>query len=451
MTTYSPPEQHTSLANTSSFSHLYHPGWLESNEDDTQSTALVQTSGAFDLTQTDLLYSMPELPELSFQIHVGPEDLIYYFNTIIGKQYQLNKRQHLRSILTQGVKESPSSQVAAVLLAQQERRLVRDEDFKHTLCLLRENLFRKTTLTLTGGDAIAALQSISAVLFKGGIGFGWRDFLSIAGAFSRGVFDRSAYPAEALWHCTSQERFIVKITLWFDVLASITLQCRPRFSDVFRNLFEVQQRSADCVNDTVSMLGPMGCENRVAWALCEIMALAQQKTADQLSGYFSNPRLVAAGNAILQHLQPKPVPIFHLQDDENGKPPLAKIRWLTSEVFRTSAIVLLHNVVSGDYPRCPEIKDGIRDTITCLQNVPPSAEREVVRSVVSCICICGCLTDDLEEQTYLVGLLKAQYASDVTGNSRQVQQVMQDVWNARAGGDYTNWRDIISSRDILLV
>jgi hypothetical protein len=153
------------------------------------------------------------------------------------------------------------------------------------------------------------------------------------------------------------------------------------------------------------------------------------------------PELVRRGEKIERHLN-RPSQGPHDSD-------VARI--LTSEVFRASARVYLHSVLSGDYPSCNEIAEGVQDTIRCLEKVPKDRNRKVVRSVVFSICICGCLTDIGWQRDFFLELLRGQHES--VGNCVQVERLIRRVWKARENGNYESvtWRDVMRHTQMLLV
>jgi len=134
-------------------------------------------------------------------------------------------------------------------------------------------------------------------------------------------------------------------------------------------------------------------------------------------------------------------------------------RRLTNEIFRASARVYLHTVLSGENPSCPEIMHGVADTIHALRQVPtesPRVNRDVIRSVVFGICICGCLTDDRGQRAFLLKVLQSQQGESV-GNVAEVQALMEKVWDRRDNnqnvGHPVNWRDVMreSTKELLLL
>lgn len=301
------------------------------------------------------------------------------------------------------------------------------------------------------GDAMAALHIISWVLFGGGKGQ-WQQCLNVAWKFSEKVLYNPQWlsPQDAMMNCTPSTRFIVKTSMWFDVLASATRVEAPRFIEVFRELFDPSQAhitgaSIDNVPDQLSMLPIMGCANHIVWALAEISNLACWKEYQIANGALSTFELVKRGMHIEGFLKaPGTDHLFEMD-------PLQEARLLTSEVFRASARVYLHSVISGDHPQCKEIREAVADTIECLRRVPTSDTRSVVRSVVFSICICGCLTDDPAQRQFLLEKLDSQQAESV-GNCAEVKELMGQVWRNRTESNVTvTWRDVMRRTEMLLV
>jgi hypothetical protein len=262
--------------------------------------------------------------------------------------------------------------------------------------------------------------------------------------------------------------------VWFDVLASVTQMRVPKFLEVYRTVFGPKQgayiESAPCA--ALSMIPVMGCENHIVLAIAEISELSSWKEMQTRTGCLSMPKLVQRGMEIEQK---------YLQRNSNGAfppdhyltPPTSSSyaeseareiyqkRNLTNDIFRASARVYLHTVLSGDYPSSPEISSAVTETIEYLKRVPQAnnaaLSRAVVRSVVFGICICGCLTDQPSQQAFLRELL-GQQEVEVVGNVMAVRRLMEDVWRRRATAEgkktwTVNWREVMleGGRELLLV
>ncbi|KAI0330264.1 hypothetical protein GY45DRAFT_1251195 [Cubamyces sp. BRFM 1775] len=313
----------------------------------------------------------------------------------------------------------------------------------------------------TEGDAMAGLHIVSSFLFSGGRG-NWEVWLDIACQYvQRMLNDQRFYgPEDALKKCSESTRFIIKTTMWFDVLASVTTQTVPRFLETYRALFGGQGAyigDPAANSPEISMLPVMGCENKIVLAIAEISNLACWKESHLGRGTLSMPDLVHRGQEIEDTLlaPSSPQPLAN---------EVAQRRRLTNDIFRASARVYLHTVLSGDYPACPEIMNAVAETIEALRRVPmarqaPSLHRSVVRSVVFGICIGGCLTDEPRQRAFLLEMLEAQQQESV-GNIGEVKRLMQKVWDRRdaerGSARYyrpVDWRAVMreSNADLLLL
>ncbi|KAI0671469.1 fungal-specific transcription factor domain-containing protein [Trametes maxima] len=306
------------------------------------------------------------------------------------------------------------------------------------------------------GEAMAGLHIVSSFLFTGGRG-PWDLWLEVACRYVQNILNDTRYygPEHALKSCSESTRFIIKTTMWFDVLASVTTRTVPRFLETYRTLF-----SGAYIGDPstsapeISMLPVMGCENKIVLAIAEISNLAYWKSSQIRRGTLSIPELVHRGADIEERLlgPSSPQPLAN---------EVAQRRRLTNDIFRASAKVYLHTVLSGDYPPCPEIMAAVTETVDALRRVPldaPSVHRSVVRSVVFGICLGGCLTDDQRQRRFLLQMLEVQQRESV-GNVGEVRQLMEEVWtrrdNARTPSHYhpVDWRAVMSEsgNDLLLL
>jgi hypothetical protein len=325
---------------------------------------------------------------------------------------------------------------------------------------------------------MAGLFVVSAFLFRGGRG-AWQHFLTVAADWVWNVLHHAALdPAETILRCSDSQQFVIKTTFWFDILASTTRLEPPRFIAFYRKLWS-SQRGAYIEGSSggsrpqqlpapLSMMSVMGCENETALAIAETSVLACWKVAQERQGKLSVPDLVDRGRIIekecLSHLAspssssgsgggggvvPYSAGSSSIPDDLSAK------RRLTADIFRATARVYLHSVISGEHPGCPEIREGVRETIECLRRVPvgagssggngngngsgsrststgSSVARSVLRSVVFGICLCGCLADEAEDREFLLRRLDAEEQAEGVGNCASARLVMQEVWRRRA-------------------
>lgn len=342
---------------------------------------------------------------------------------------------------------------AAFLLSplHQQNSTGSDSESDHYFTHVRQSLVGKAHPD--EGDAMAALTVVSWVILRGGRGQ-WQEFLDVACRYADDVLFRPECdgPQAALMQCSPTTRFIIKTSMWYDVVASTARIEVPRFLQVFRDVFDPNHidgvdGSLPSVPEELSMLPIIGCESHIVWALAEISDLAIWKDRQKERGAFNAQELVNRGNKIETHIMPPiSLPAF---DSE-----LEHTRVLTSQVFRASARVYLHSVLSGDYPNCQGIANGVKDAIHWLQQVPELSAPSVVRSVAFSICIGSCLTDVPWQRNFLLELLTMKHESaTAVGNWAEMKRLIQEIWFSRktSGYESVNWRDVMRKTEMLLV
>ncbi|KAG0706749.1 fungal-specific transcription factor domain-containing protein [Suillus ampliporus] len=373
--------------------------------------------------------------------------LQHYMDHVLRIQY-LHADGSIDSLIWNLIHSSDTAREAACLLANLHRKSTQGGSIGYNAPEDRDvyKRIQRATKPVTEGDALGSLCMVSYFLFSGGQGH-WQAFLDSACQFSINFLKlKHPSPDWALMSCTDSMRFIIKTSMWFDVLASATLIRRPMFLEVLRSLYGPAALNNDRAE--LSMMGVMGCENRIVLALAEIADLACWKDELVQAGKLSVPELVRRGQRI-QSILESTIDSSRHHDGDTEK---SIRRRLTSEVFRASALVYLHSVISGDHPQCPEIIAGIQDTVDCLKRAESdvSTARHVVRSVVFSICICGCLTDDIPHREYFLRRLREQQTETV-GNCARVGDLMRRVWRSRAGGKPVDWRVVMQESQMLLV
>jgi hypothetical protein len=285
-------------------------------------------------------------------------------------------------------------------------------------------------------DALAGLECVSIFLFDGGLG-DWNVFLSFACDWVESRLAKASETAQQsgkeLWEVMAEgvqesalSMFVVRTTMWFEVLASVTQIRQPRFFDYYRVIFgpldpsrfedisdpsflrldaNQSQKSRQAERDRrFSMLEVMGCDNSTFLAIAEISALSAWKEENAQMGCLSAVELVRRGTDIETRYLSRAPPIFPGTGPNSNVDDLETRRHYTSAIFFAAAKLYLHTVLSGDRPSVPEIAGGVRETVEALEKVPvqPSKLRSsVVRSVVFPICLAGCMTEDIDDGTVL--------------------------------------------------
>jgi len=391
----------------------------------------------------------------SFQPDTSGGLVQHYLQNVLGLQYLLADKDLFSRVMQESTNTSDVAYEAVCLLSsvhlhKLQPRLQGDEieiRQRRLLPILNKH-------TYAAGDVMAALHVISSFLFLGGSG-PWADWLNVAYIFIDSIFLRNIQTpvADILISCDEHCRYIIKTAMWFDVLASACLLQTPHFLAQYRQLFRPPSAHIDnkppAVPPRLSMLSVMGCENHVVWAMAEVTHLLVWKNREQSRGCLSMPSLVDRGMQIEKHILPRPGAPLPPRSDS-----LDYDRYVTSDVFRASTRVYLHSVISGSHPSCPEIIEGIDDTLRCLERVEAcSTSRSVVRSVVFSIYLCGCLTDDERKRQTFLKHLETQEVENV-GNSFDVKILMTQVWDDRKKHRFeepVRWQEFLRRSSILLV
>ncbi|KAI0255154.1 fungal-specific transcription factor domain-containing protein [Lactifluus subvellereus] len=422
-------------------------------------------------SQLPVPHPHPPAPAQSIAPSMSPHQsglVRHYLDHVLRRQYLLADTS-IAEFIVRTVQQNRAVRDAVCLLASlHQESLGQDElvlygeassDYLKTYKRICADLRTSAAGGYTEYEAMTGLFVVSAFLFRGGRG-AWQEFLSVSADWVWNVLHRGGDPAEIILHCSDAQQFIIKTTFWFDILASTTRLQPPRFLNFYRELWSPRRgayidgaAAGPSVPSAFSMMSVMGCANETALAIAEISALACWKESRAQQGVLSVPELVDRGRTIETELllhasatQAQPPPPGGVYYPAGGADDLAAKRRLTADIFRATARVYLHSVLSGEYPGCPEIRDGVRETIECLRRVPAgqsnNVAHSVLRSVVFGICLCGCLTDDETVQEFLLNRLEEEQAEDV-GNCASARSVMQQVWQQRqgsGGSSSLSWR-----------
>jgi C6 transcription factor Pro1 len=393
-------------------------------------------------------------------LHPSSDDLVtYYMEHVLKIQFLLMDQPWLQYMMHDCISRSTTAFVAVRLLAELHRWCLQNKGLRGNPDIVsrRKALFHELTTNMYPpgsdgrGEAVAALQLVSSYLFVGGSGE-WQSSLGLSCEYAKAVLRSSAYAnaSDALLKCHHIQRFVIKTSMWFDVLASASQLTKPYFLEEYRELFDPSNAHFDAPPpEELDMIAVMGCSNRIVWAMAEITNLACWKANSHAQGRPSTVGLMEKANDIQKFLMIRG-PISKL----TGRNDVQGLRDLTSEVFRSSALVYLHSVISGDYPSCPEIQMNVHSTIKLLELIPDMSEttRSVTRCVVFCIFICGCLTGDKSQRDYLINRL-AQQNDKPVGNCSRVQSLLKQVWDEwdRDPRQPVRWRKVLKDPSMLLV
>ncbi|KAF4596251.1 hypothetical protein EYR40_008063 [Pleurotus pulmonarius] len=407
-------------------------------------------------------------PEVNLSPNPEIDGLVgHYMSTVVGIQYLLANKSETARMIFNTVQNFPLVRNAVRLLASvhQHKRGTKADD----MALLRVEsnafeIYNDLTQQLIPGplsqrrqyikeDAMTALLIISSVLFDGGMG-NWHMWLHVAYAYVDSIFRQYNNPADALARVNDEKMsFIIKTTLWFDVIASVTTQEPPHYLDIIDELFSPEQARIDEGYGTVSMLDVMGCDNNTFWAMARTSALSCWKQDRISKGSLSVPELVTKGSDIEQALTHAYYPTQQADAEDED---ICRIR--TAEIFRASTLAWLHSIISGDRPNVPEVANAVQTTLKCLTNIPSNTphekrlERSIVRSTVFSIFMCGVFATKRQDRMLLLSHLGRQ-SEDNVGNCTAISRLMKQIWEQcdRDGRKSVKWREPLKISQILLV
>ncbi|KAF8969158.1 fungal-specific transcription factor domain-containing protein [Flammula alnicola] len=403
-------------------------------------------------------FSISLLPSEQIPFELVNNSMQNYVRNVVKIQYLLGDRNVLPTMIWDAIKTHADSHEAVNLLAkayygrQSDAHFSVLQDFTvvTTIRSLKGSLESKGRFT--ADDAMAALHIVSLYLFDGGRGK-WDDFIFFASRYVKDVLENpnyyNNYPA-ALEAASAKEQFVVKTTIWFDVLAAVTTQQPPHLLSYIRELFK-PDRSYVGTPPTYSMLSPMGCENVVVWALAETAYLAYWKRRHEEMGELSVRELVQKVQEIEAHLQPGPRPERPQPDSDSYS------RFVASEIFRTATRLFLKSVESGDYPHVLEIRECVNETYDAIMQFPlglSALRPAIVRSTVFGIFMCGSLSDDRDQRRMLRIQLQQHSGHEGVGNCTTVSTLLDELWANRdvlPPNHPVQWRQYLNKAQILLV
>ena len=431
----------------SSFSPLYHDHILFTED---ESIGLI-----------DSLNDNDSVPYLPTGMHLVPNHVVNAaFVHNINLQFRLGNQNVLPNMIWEAVNKHDGARQAVTLLArvyygrqqQPQQIALADCTNERLLAQLQEEL-RKDNFD--ADDALAALHVVSIFLVDGGKG-AWNEFLALASQYVGNILGHSRYkgPRDALLNCNAKDALIIKTVLWYDVLASVTLRRPPTTLSVINEMFNPMRSGIEeTTNPQYSMISPMGCENKVLWALAKTSALSCWKMDQIRRGTLSAPGLYNKAIEINSHLerdpnQPYPPPLNPMDDREISPA-------FVAEIFRASTRLFLWTIVNGEYPHVKDVRQGIEDIFNSVKalGLDYTVYPSVVRSTVFGLYACGALTENLEHRATLRTYLSTASMSEGVGNCTTTLQLLEKIWNSRnpKSRSPVDWLGPLAGANILLV
>ncbi|KIY43973.1 hypothetical protein FISHEDRAFT_51977 [Fistulina hepatica ATCC 64428] len=257
-------------------------------------------------------------------------------------------------------------------------------------------------------------------------------------------------PATSL-HNAVPFNFIIKRTMWFDVLAAVTLQEPPVFVDVYRQVFRptysgiVGEGVTGVVPRELDMMNVMGCANHVCWALAEASVLSYQASEG-----LTVREVYRKITEIEGCLQPNFMPP---QASSSAEGATGLARQLSADIFRAATLLYLHAILERDQPANPEIKHDVDEVMAAFGRAQEHADvlEKVARTTVFALFLAGALTTRRIHRQTIVGLLQYNRRGRV-GNRWTIERTLGDLWKDRnRNGPSVDWRKVLRDNQLLLV
>ncbi|OBT98015.2 hypothetical protein VE01_04004 [Pseudogymnoascus verrucosus] len=385
---------------------------------------------------------------------VDTELLMHYLDHVFPLQFPFYKpsvvsggRGWLLSILT----TTKPLYYAAISLAAYHRQsmLCRDSASKHhgldleslerqyarALSELRQYLAKigdkkEARTQVENVDVLSCLvMLISLEMFKGDAR-NWRMHLSAAAVLVPDIKreERVAEFASLSPGYQSALFFFAGVVGWYDILSCSTTG-EPPFS------------KCECIGTALGYIfldKIMGCENWAMLLIMDIAFLNDWKQNLQISAQLSMRELVTRATHIERGLEDglRDTSSRLSQLTNHSTPSILStgiqesphLTLLITRIFACSALVYLDVVVSGAYPKMPEIRKNVSRTIDALRALPDIA---MINSLTWAYCITGCMAIE-EEQMFFRGLAVSSNGDTPTfGNFSKALSIVEECWRLR--------------------
>ncbi|KAF2812002.1 uncharacterized protein BDZ99DRAFT_285148 [Mytilinidion resinicola] len=246
---------------------------------------------------------------------------------------------------------------------------------------------------------------------------------------------------------SSALHFFAGVMAWYDILSCVTTGVKSfchcalgclAMGDGFIQLDKV-----------------MGCQNWAMLCIMEIATLDEWRREEQERGRLSVRELVSRAADIERELEGGLDGMVRASSESsdfstpNSQDPV----YLITRAFASAALVYIHVVASGPYPKLPEIRKAVTRTLAALQAFP---DQHVVAALFWPLCIAGAMALDEDEDFFRNQVTQGPVCGPRFGNSSKVSAVLEECWKVRREENGTRtieWREAMErvGVDVLLV
>ncbi|KDQ57064.1 hypothetical protein JAAARDRAFT_207410 [Jaapia argillacea MUCL 33604] len=421
---------------------------------------------------------------------VEGEHVIYYFQHVQKLQYPFSDSA-LTDALYRMVVQQPRGAVTNAICAlaslhytlshaSQDPDLAEDPDISMANQWYDQAYIQLATSKhfhghYTESDAVAALHLVNYSLLGGG-SIDWVPMLEVAKEWlSHTGLVQDENPTLRFLGMSYSEQFVARVTLWMDVVSSVTLTRPPVYLALYRRMFTPDPTWTGSIGGGQGLRMDIltGCPDEVLLSIAETSNLASWKAHEKARGTLSVRELVHRGRLIEQdlrrarprlnldshqHLESRiSTPDSHasfatgVSSFESPAPmPAHDARRAVVTIFYETAILYLNTVISDFHPGVPEISASVDALAQLFNQMDASAAG---RSIILPLCLAGCLMTSVTHREILASTFTVHQDSGM-GFVGQARTLVEAVWHRRdTTGEAVDWRDMMRTleHNLLLV
>ena len=226
----------------------------------------------------------------------------------------------------------------------------------------------------------------------------------------------------------------------FDIISSASTRSTPFLNINHLHVLDALEIPLESLN---------GCRTSVMALILEIALLDQWRKEAQSAHKLSIVDLANRGSQIQERLRQE---LAAIEDEPSAGPSLRNPSSFLgtpthpemSKIFALSASTYLHAVISGAYPKLPEIANSVSKTIVAFKGMK---DPRLVRSMVWPFCVTGCLAQETQYEFFRDLISRANVTQWATGTCFEAFQIMEECWKARiASSASCDWATTMKQR-----
>jgi hypothetical protein len=262
----------------------------------------------------------------------------------------------------------------------------------------------------------------------------------------------SSYPGlqRPLWNPDQAAfRFFTAILLFYDIVASTSLQRAPRLRSHHSRL--LADLAPEEIAESLDLSAFIGCQNWVLQAVGDIAALDEWKQEMKETGCLVQAELVERGDIISRILERGIISLDAGPTVDFHKPSIGFLQPYSPTGFQNmrkglsleptriwahAAQIYVDIVVSGWLPSAPRVRQNVARVITLLQAAQSAAQ---MRTFAWPLCVAGCLAEGDEQEQEFDRIIAGAGDLQLLSAVQEAGRIMKAVWSRRRSLDYQTW------------